>query len=72
MTKINKTAARKLYNEGKPFIIVACNFRPESGIRFKPEWKNIFRDFDALVNHFEYYNCRNGETGRRAAYYVED
>ena len=25
MTKINKTAARKLWNEGKEFTIVACN-----------------------------------------------
>lgn len=72
MTKINKTTARKLYNEGKPFIIVSCNFRPELGIPFKPEWKKNFRDFDAMVNNFEHYNCKNGETGRRAAYYVKD
>lgn len=71
MTKINKTAARKLWNENKPFVIVSCNLRPESGIIFRPEWKNNFRDFDAMVNNFEYYNCRNSETGRRAAYYVK-
>lgn len=72
MTKINKTIARKLYNAGKPFIIVSCNLRPEFGIKFRTEWMKQFKDFDAMVNNFEYYNCRNSETGRRAAYYTEE
>ena len=69
MIRINKVKARKCYNEGKSFTIVACKMRPKFGIIFRPTWKEQFRDFDAMVNNFEYYNCNN-ETGRYAAYYI--
>ena len=64
MTKINKTAARKLWNEGKEFTIVACNLRPS--------WTKNYRDFDQFVDQFTVFNCGNNETGRYPAYYVED
>ena len=72
MTKINKTAARKLWNEGKEFTIVACNLRPEYGITARPSWMKNYRDFDQFVNQFTVFNCVNNETGRYPAYYVED
>lgn len=70
-TKIDKRIARKLFNEGKTFWITARNMRPECGLRFRPEWMKQFRNFDALVANFEYYNC-DYERGSRAAYYTED
>lgn len=72
MTKITKTTARKLWNEGKEFTIVACNMRPEYGIVARVEWQKQFRDFDQFVDRFTVFNCGNGETGRYPAYYTED
>lgn len=71
MERVNKTIARKLFNEGKQFWMTACNMRPECGILVNaPVYKEEQTDFDKLVNAFTYYNCGN-ETGRYPAYYVE-
>ena len=72
MTKINKTTARKLWNEGKEFTIVACNLRPEYGIVVRAKWRKQFREFDQFIDRFNFYNCVNSETGRYPAYYTED
>ena len=71
MKQINKTTARKLYKEGKPFIIVPCNMRPDSmfAIKMKPGW--MWRNFDNFYNEFCFYNCNN-ETGRYPRFYVEE
>lgn len=71
MERVNKTVARKLFNEGKPFWITACNMRPECGILMNAgAYKNDYTDFDKLINSFTYYCCSN-ETGRYPAYYIE-
>lgn len=71
MERVNKTVARKLFNEGKQFWMTACNMRPEYGILVNaPIYKEEQTDFDELVNAFAYYNCGN-ETGRYPAYYIE-
>ena len=73
MKKINKSTARKLYNEGKEFWITACNMRPEYGILIGSlsfeQMAGV--SFDAMVDSFSYYNCDN-ERGRYPAYYVEE
>lgn len=71
--KINKRTARKLYNTGKPFWIVACNLRPQYGILIgSASFEHMAEiPFDAMVNSFEYYNCSNN-TGRYAAFYTDD
>ena len=71
MRQINKTQARKLYKEGKPFIIVPCNMRPDSqfAVHMKTRW--FWRSFDNFYNMFCYYNC-NSEVGRYPRFYVED
>ena len=69
--RINKSEARKLYNLGKPIMILPCNANPNS-----PWFSNSMiskesgRDFDALVNEFIYYNCNTSELGRYPAFYV--
>lgn len=69
--RINKSEARKLYNLGKPIMILPCNTNPNS-----PWFSNSMiskesgRDFDALVNEFTYYNCNTSELGRRPAFYA--
>lgn len=73
MKKINKSTARKLYDEGKEFWITACNMRPEYGILIGSlsfeQMAGV--SFDAMVNSFSYYNC-DSERGRYPAYYVEE
>ena len=73
MKRINKTTARKLYNERKDFWITACNMRPECGILIgSASFERITETpFDTMVNSFTYYNCDN-ERGRYPAYYIED
>lgn len=73
MKRINKTAARKLYNEKKEFWITACNMRPEYGILIgSVSFEHLTNiRFDTMVNNFAYYNCDN-ERGRYPAYYIED
>lgn len=69
--RISKSEARKLYNLGKPIMILPCNANPNS-----PWFSNSMiskesgRDFDALVNEFTYYNCNTSELGRYPAFYV--
>ena len=71
MKQINKAIARKLYREGKSFIIVPANMQPDSqfAIHMKPGW--MWRNFDNFYNEFCYYNCNN-ETGRYPRFYVEE
>lgn len=70
-TKIDKRQARKLWGEGKNFIMVSCKLRPEFGINVNSaSWKQL-KDFDKLVNEFSYYNCGDSERGRYPAFYVE-
>lgn len=69
--RIDKSEARKLYNLGKPIMILPCDANPNN-----PWFSNSMisnesgRDFDALVNEFTYYNCNTSELGRRPAFYV--
>lgn len=65
--KITKPTARRLYNEGSKILLTPCHLRPiPCGVYVS---NASGRDFDKLINEFEYYNCNN-ETGRYAAYYV--
>lgn len=75
MTRINKAAARKLWNEGRNFIIVPCKCSPNGLGALYTETDlstdaDIRRTFDTFVNEFEFYNC-NPETGKYAAFYTE-
>lgn len=74
MTRIDKRKARKMWQEGKEFLIVAHNLNPYlSGLLCRKEWQEQFGgDFDKMVNNFTYYNCVNSETGRYPAFWIED
>ena len=73
MKRINKTTARKLYNEHNDFWITACNMRPECGILIgSTSFEHMTETpFDTMVNSFTCQNCEN-ERGRYPAYYIED
>lgn len=75
IVRINKTMARKLYNNGIDVLFIPCNLRPDSpyGLGI---WENINLGdekipFEKLVNHFEIYNCIDSETGKYTAFYIE-
>lgn len=75
--RVNKTTARKLFNEGHTIGFIPCNANPHSA------WTPVvFRDkhdpdcgndlnFDKFVNSFEYYNCQYNELGKYTNFYVE-
>ena len=72
MKKVNKSVARKAFNNGEVVHIVPCKANPES-MWFRDSMIVINKlrtpDFDSIVEKFEYYNCNYG-MGKRAAYYI--
>ncbi len=80
-SRVNKTKARRLYNEGKTLYLVPnkCRFDFD-GFWIPPykinkiesfEWQGVTKDFDKLINSFEYYNCNN-ELGTYTHFYIEE
>ncbi len=70
-TRINKPEARKLYNLGRPIVVLPCKANPNSPwFSNSTVSKESGRDFNTLVNEFIYYNCNTSELGRRPAFYV--
>ena len=70
-TRINKPEARKLYNLGRPIVVLPCKANPNSPwFSNSTVSKESGRDFNTLVNEFTYYNCNTAELGRRPAFYV--
>jgi len=74
LLKIRKDKARELYNQEKSIIIVGDKV---SSQHFFTGWalaseisiqKEHGRDFDKLINSFEFY--LEPELGRRMAYYI--
>lgn len=75
MKRINKTTARKLWENGGNFIIVPCKCSPRGlGALYTicdlgKQEREI--SFETFINSFTFYNC-NSETGRYPAYYIEE
>lgn len=71
MRRINKKEARRRFNQGEEITLLACKIWIDNpwigGYRIDNKDE---RDFDSIVNSFEYYNCTS-ETGYYASYYVE-
>ena len=66
--RISKTAARKLYLEGKPIVLSPVNYW--NPYEITPDAKDPSRSFDKDVNAFEFYNC-NSLTGKYSAFYCK-
>lgn len=74
-TRVSKSKARKLFNEGKPFYIIAHKMRPgfpfSMGMTiFPPNYLEENKTFEWMVNNFEYYNANCHETGTYSAFYL--
>ena len=78
LKRINKTVARKMYNEGKDVLFIPCNCNPNRDVWGLSIWENKdnwgqFPDFDAfdtLVLTYISYNCNN-ELGKYPAFYIK-
>lgn len=72
MKKVNKSVARKAFNNGEIVHVVPCKANPAS-MWFRDSMIVISKlrtpDFDAIVEKFQYYNC-NAQLGKRVAYYI--
>lgn len=68
--KIDKRAARKLYDNNQPVFIIPCKCSP--GAMWLTGFEMVKEDqtFDQFVNAFTYYNC-NYELGYYPAFYKE-
>lgn len=69
LERVSKRTARRHYNNGDPIIILPVKCYSEQFSFETGENYNKVRDFDQLVNEFEFYNC-NHECGYYAAFYV--
>ncbi len=72
--RVSKTAARKLWEGGRPIVFCPVKLAPFGS--FRPSCmlqKGEERpDFDAAVRDFVWYNCQMRETGYYPAFYVAD
>ena len=69
--RVNKTTARRAYNNGLQVVMCPCNLRP--GFPWYPESfvnGKSGATFEETLNAFEFYNIRGRETGRYTAFYI--
>ncbi len=73
--RVNKKVARIAYNHGLTVHFCPVNIRPFSPWGLDMDINKRFQNcgdqsFEAIVNAFEIYNCRDNETGRYTAFYI--
>ena len=77
LVRVNKTIARKKYNDGEPVLIVPCKCDPTNNyfslsiIISKNDELIDTIDFDKRINYFTYFNCNYNELGKYPAYYIK-
>ena len=80
--RIPKNEARRAYINGLSVVICPVNLRPftpwhcehvlnrRSREHFTLDEIGVKNDFNNLIDSFEYYNCRDTETGKYTAFYI--
>lgn len=75
VVQINKTKARRLYNERKTIFLQSSNMRFDnvwqSAFALNKKDKNYGETFDKICNSYTYYNCDN-ERGKYIHFYVAE
>lgn len=69
--RVDKRQARKAYNNGLRVVVCPVNLRP--GYPWHPEIivsSKSGETFEEMLNAFIYYNIRDNETGKYAAFYI--
>lgn len=69
LERVSKRTARRYYNNGESIILLPVKCYSEQFAFETGENHNEVKEFDKLVNEFEYYNC-NHECGYYTAFYV--
>ena len=71
LSRVSKLKAKRLFQEGVTIYLYPCRAQASSiwlsPLRINAEYSP---SFDAIVNHYEYYNCNN-ELGRYAKFFIE-
>lgn len=76
LERINKRAAKKIYNSGVEVLFIPCRLNPENnffnlGIWINKNMQGYYHfEFETIVNEFEWYNCRS-DTGLYTAFYIK-
>lgn len=76
LERINKRAAKKLYNSGVDVLFIPCKCNPENNFYNLGIWENKYLDgqhetFEKLLNEYEYYNCNYNVLGKYTAFYIK-
>ncbi len=83
-TRVSKTAARAAYLNGETVYICPVNIRPFSAWFLAQKMNRRGReqfildeigarnDFNNLVGSYEHYNCTCPQTGKYAAFYMQE
>lgn len=69
--RVDKRQARKAYNNGLRVVVCPVNLRP--GYPWHPKIivsSKSGETFEEMLNAFIYYNIRDNETGKYAAFYI--
>lgn len=72
--RIDKRTARRAFDNGLTVVFCPCNLRPFTPWHCETDIQKSRCDgysFDYMVNLFEVYNCRDSETGKYTAFYIE-
>lgn len=82
--RVTRKTALTAYKQGKTIRVLPCKVHPENvwirAFTFSREtYKGKFgynetdnnREFELIMNAYEYYNCNDNETGKYPAYYLE-
>ena len=82
--RVTKQAAKNAYKKGITVIFCPVNLRPgapwhpETMLNRKQREKFVIdeigleNDFYNYIASFEYYNCKNSETGKYSAFYLRE
>lgn len=80
--RIDKKQARRAYINGLTVLLSPCNLHPfgvwntatpanrRTREQYTADEIGVKNDFNNLVNSFEFYNCRDTQTGKYTAFYI--
>ena len=77
--RVTKGKARKLYNKGCTIHLLPCRVSQVALYHTDNSFvqplsislNKCYRDFDKLVNEYEYYNCTDTTMGKHTNFYVD-
>lgn len=68
--RINKTTARRLFDQGVKIALLPCKMHPANTWQAPAVVSMASGSFDQVCNAYHYYNCNYTKTGKYIAFYV--